>query len=91
VSDDIREVARKRIKARRDFWYLMVIFAIVIVIVIAVWAITGMGYFWPMWAIFGLLIATVFSALSTFGPMSRPITQDRIDEEVRKMGGGPTA
>ena len=91
MSDDIREFARKRIKARRDFWYMIGIFVIVTIIVTAVWAISGGGYFWPMWPIFGFAIATLFSALSTFGPASRPITQERIDEEVRRMGGGPTA
>ncbi|MGN6327103.1 2TM domain-containing protein [Pseudolysinimonas sp.] len=88
---DIREVARKRIKARRDFWYMILVFVIILALCSAVWALTGMGYFWPMWLIFGFGIATLFSALSTFGPGSRPISQQRIDDEVRKLGGGPGA
>jgi len=85
---DIREVARKRIKARRNFWYTELIFVIVFVICAAIWALTGMGYFWPLWPLVGFAIATLFSALSTFGPSSRPISQQRIDEEVRRLGGG---
>jgi uncharacterized membrane protein len=91
MSDDIREVARKRIKGRRDFWYMVAIFVVVSVILIAVWALTTKGYFWPMWPLFGFAIATVFSALSVFGPGSRPISQERIDEEVRRLGGDPRA
>jgi uncharacterized membrane protein len=91
VSEDIREIARKRIKARRDFWYMIAVFIVVSIILIAVWAFSGTGYFWPMWPLFGFGIATVFSALSVFGPTSRPISQDRIDDEVRKLGGDPRA
>ena len=91
MSDDIREVARKRIKARRDFWYMVLVFVIIMALCTVVWALTGMGYFWPMWPLFGFLIATVFSALSTFGPGARPITEQHIDDEVRRMGGGPQA
>ena len=88
---DIREVARKRIKARRDFWYMVLVFVIIVALCTAVWLLTGALYFWPMWLIFGFAIATLFNALSTFGPGSRPISQQRIDEEVRKLGGGPPA
>jgi uncharacterized membrane protein len=84
---DIREVARKRIKARRDFWYMIAVFIVVFALCTAIWALTGMGYFWPMWPLFGFGIATLFSALSTFGPSSRPISEQRIDDEVRKLGG----
>jgi uncharacterized membrane protein len=92
VSDDIREVARKRIKARRDFWYMIAVFVVVSILLIAVWAFTGAhSYFWPMWPLFGFGIATVFTALSVFGPTSRPISQERIDDEVRKLGGDPRA
>lgn len=89
MSDqDLREFARKRIKARRDFWYMLAVFAIVIALCCAVWALSGMGYFWPMWLIFGFAIATLFSALSTFGPGSRPISEQHVDDEVRRLGGG---
>ncbi len=88
MTDDIREVARKRIKARRDFWYMILVFVILTALFVVVWALSGMGYFWPMWPLFGFAIATVFSALSTFGPGSRPISEQHIDDEVRKLGGG---
>jgi uncharacterized membrane protein YhaH (DUF805 family) len=88
MSDDIREVARKRIKARRDFWYMIIVFVVIAAFCIGIWALTGMGYFWPMWPLFGFAIATIFTAISTFGPGSRPISDAHIDEEVRRLGGG---
>jgi hypothetical protein len=91
VTDDLREVARKRIKARRDFWYMELVFVTITALCVIVWLVSGMGYFWPMWPIFGFVIATIFTAISTFGPGSRPISEDRIDDEVRRLGGGPSA
>ena len=87
MSEDIREQARKRIQARRDFWQMLAVFGGIIVILVVIWAATGAGYFWPMWPIFGLAIATIFTALNAFGPFNRPITDAHIDEEVRKLGG----
>jgi uncharacterized membrane protein len=87
TDPDLREFARKRIKARRDFWSMILVFIIVFALCAAVWFLTGRGYFWPIWLLFGFGIATLFSALSTFGPGSRPISKDHIDEEVRKLGG----
>ena len=87
TDPDLREFARKRIKARRDFWYMVCVFVVVFVLCVVIWALTGMRYFWPMWPLLGFAIATVFSAISTFGPASRPISQERIDEEVRRLGG----
>jgi hypothetical protein len=91
VTDDLREVARKRIRARHDFWYMELVFLTITALCVIVWLVSGMGYFWPMWPLFGFVIATIFTAISTFGPGSRPISEGRIDDEVRKLGGGPNA
>ena len=89
MSDDIRDVARKRIKARSDFWVMVGIFAGLSVLFTVIWFIGGAdSYFWPAWPMLGFAIATFFNGLSTFGPGSRPITEDRIDAEVRKINGG---
>lgn len=89
MTDDIREIARKRIKARRDFWQMVAVFVIVSIILVAVWAASGVGYFWPLWPMLGFAIATLFSALATFGPLAQPISEAHIDAEIKRMGGGP--
>lgn len=90
MTDDIREVARKRIKARREFWTMVMIFVVITILLNVIWYITSgvSGYYWPMWPMIGFGIAIVFNALSTFGPGSMPITDQRIDAEIRRMGGG---
>ena len=84
----MRAVAVKRIKAKRDFWRLLGVFVIVGLILTAIWALSGGGYYWPMWAIFGMGIAALFTGWGAYGPAERPVTQQEIDDEIRKMGGG---
>lgn len=89
MNDQLRDAARKRIKSRREFWNMVIIFVIVTLIVNAVWFFSGRhSYYWPVWPMIGFAIAILFTALGTFGPGSKPITDEAIDEEIRRMGGG---
>lgn len=87
MNEELRDIARKRIKAKRDFWNLVFVFAIVTVIVNAVWLFSGVGYYWPAWPMLGFVIALFFNGLSAFGPGNRPISEDAVDREVRKLSG----
>ena len=47
MSDDIREFARKTLKAKNDFKIMAAIFAVVTVLLVAIWFFSGYrGYFW---------------------------------------------
>jgi len=35
---------------------------------IAVWALTGREYFWPVWPILGFTIAIIWQAFAVWGP-----------------------
>lgn len=85
MSNELREAAVKRIKAKRDFWRLLAVFAIVTGILTAIWAMSGGGYYWPMWAIFGMGIALAFSGLGAYGPASSPPTEEQIAQEMERM------
>lgn len=91
MNDEIREAARSRIKARRGFWNMLLVFLVITVILNVIWFVSEPGaYYWPMWPMIGFGIATLFSAINVFGAGSRPITETDIDREVRKLGGdGP--
>lgn len=86
-QEELRKQAIHRVKAKQSFWRLAGVFAIVWLILIAVWAMSGRGYFWPMWAIFGMGIALAFSAWGAYGP-HQGVTEEEIDAEMRKMQGG---
>ena len=46
-----REPVRKRLQDRRDFGLHVVVFVVVNAFLVAAWAITGSGYFWPAWVL----------------------------------------
>lgn len=85
MSTELRDAAIKSIKAKRDFWRLLGIFAIVSGILTAIWALSGGGYFWPIWAMFGMGVAAAFSALSAYGPGKQPPSEQQIDNEMRRL------
>jgi len=86
-ADDIRAAARARLKARNDFTVMLAIFAVIIVLLIAIWFFSsGPGsYFWPVWPILGMTIAAVFVGLDAYGVTRRHITEADIDAEVDRM------
>jgi hypothetical protein len=93
-NEDLRAAAEKRLSDQANFKRLAGVFVIVWAILIAVWALSGRGYFWPIWAIFGMGIALAFMGWGAYGPRPSGPTQDQIDAEMRKMGepgepGGP--
>ena len=100
-ADDIRAAARARLKARNDFKIMLAIFAVITVLLLAIWFFsTGQpsgftSYFWPVWPILGMAIAAIFAGLDAYGITRRYITEADIDAEISRMtkkpGGGPTS
>jgi uncharacterized membrane protein len=96
-ADDIRAAARARLKARNDFKIMLVIFAVIIVLLIAIWFFsTGLpsgftSYFWPVWPILGMTIAAVFVGLDAYGVTRRYITEQDVDAEIERMTKKPSA
>lgn len=88
-DDELRTAARKRLKAKRDFLNYLGVWAAVSLLLVAIWFFTGaIGYFWPVWPIFGMGVAALFMGLDAYGPGRRQITEADIDAEVRRMTGG---
>jgi 4-hydroxybenzoate polyprenyltransferase len=87
MSDADRQIARKRLKARRDFASTVVTLVVVGVVLVAIWFVTtgGNGYFWPLWPLLGFAIAIVFSGLNAFGVLNRDISDSEIDAEIARM------
>jgi hypothetical protein len=84
LQDEARKQAIKRLKAKRDFKSFLGTAAVVIVVVVAIWALSDSDYFWPIWVILGLGIALFFSGLQAYGPHQGPITEAEIQREIDK-------
>lgn len=79
-----RELARSRIRARRDFTAHLVSYLVVNAFLVGIWAATGAGYFWPGWVLGGWGAGLVLHAWDTF--LRRPVTEADVEAEVRRMG-----
>lgn len=77
-----REAARRRVQARRDFGSHLVAYVVINAFLVVVWAITGAGYFWPVWVLAGWGIFLVLHAWEVF--VRRPVTESDIDAELHR-------
>lgn len=85
TEDSERKRAIERLEEKRSFAAHAGAYVIVNLFLVGLWAVTGAGYFWPVWSILGWGIGLGFHAWSTY--FERPITEADIDEEMRKGRG----
>ena len=83
VVADERQHARKRVQARRDFGAHLVSYLVVNAFLILVWAVTGAGYFWPIWVIGGWGVGLALHAWDTF--LRKPVTEADVDAELTRQ------
>ena len=81
-QDSVREAAIKRLKDKRDFRMHVVTYVTINVMLIGIWALTGHGYFWPVWVLGGWGVGLVLHAWTTF--FTKPITEAQIEREMSK-------
>ena len=65
-EDADRARVRKRLEARRDFGSHLVAYVVVNAFLVGVWALTGTGYFWPVWVLAGWGAGLVLHAWEVF-------------------------
>ena len=76
------EDARKRVVARWEFRSHLVVYVVVNAFLVMIWAITGAGYFWPVWILGGWGIGLVLHAWDAF--FHRPVTDRDIEAELHR-------
>jgi len=83
-ADPARQAAVDRLEAQRGLVRLAGTALGVCVLLVVIWALSGAGYFWPMWAMFGFAVALVGGAWRAYGPRQRPITDADIEREMHR-------
>lgn len=75
AESDPRSQTVERTKRKRAFRSTAITFALIVALLIAIWAIAGGGFFWPVFPLIALGIALGFQAWGTFGH-EKPATRE---------------
>ena len=81
--DDRRAEALRRLNEKRDFRTHLAVYVIVNAMLVAIWAVTGADFFWPVFPILGWGIGLAIHAYTVF--FVRPFTEDDIRREMDRL------
>jgi adenylate cyclase len=76
------KAAIKRIRAKRALGLHAAVYLAINLLLVAVWALTSRGYFWPIWPILGWGVGLGVHYWTVF--FGRPISDDEIRREMEK-------
>jgi hypothetical protein len=83
MSDDsARQQAIQRLHQRRGFLNYVIGAVVISLFMVVIWALSGRGYFWPVWVMGGFLIGGIFYGVNNI--MNKPLTEDQIQREMQK-------
>lgn len=77
-----REAALARLEAKREFRSHVAVYVVVNTVLVLIWAMSGQGYFWPVWAILGWGVGLVLHGWKVF--YEKPISEEEIRREMEK-------
>ena len=80
---ELREQAKKRLNKRRELGSHLVAYVVINAMLIAIWAMTGAGYFWPAWVLFGWGVGVVLNVWDVY--FRRPVTEHDIQREIERL------
>ena len=86
MTEEQRQGAIQRIRAKRGFWLHFATYLAVNALLVVIWAMTSPGHFWPIWPMLGWGIGVIANAVSVY---VRPteISEERIDREMQTRLG----
>jgi hypothetical protein len=82
-EQELRKLAVSRLKKKRDFSTHVVVYVIVNAMLVGIWAVTGAGFFWPIFPILGWGIGVGANAWDVYG--RKPITEDEVARETERL------
>jgi len=89
-EDEIYEVAKKRVKAKRGFYGHLGSWAVVNAVLVIVWALTDQGgYMWFLWplCIWGFFVLVNFIQVFVFKPKLDKAEIEKEAERIRREQG----
>jgi 2TM domain len=83
-DEELRQQAIRRIKAKREFRGHVFAYVAVNTLLVVIWAVTGAGFFWPIFPMLGWGIGLAFHGWETYSPRDQ-ISEDEIQNEIRRL------
>jgi hypothetical protein len=82
TEDTIRVRAIQRLKKKRELQAHLLAYMTINAFIIAIWAATGQGFFWPVFPLLGWGIGVIFHIWDVY--RGEP-TEDEISREMARM------
>ncbi len=79
-NQDRREAAVERVKAKRDFRRHVVVYVVVNLFLIGIWALGDGGFFWPIFVILGWGVGLLINGWDAY--FKKPISEEEIQREI---------
>jgi hypothetical protein len=79
----LRDLAIQRLKKQHNFRAHLLIYTLVNAFLVAIWVVTGHGFFWPIFPIVGWGIGVVMNAWDVY--RSDEPTEERIRREMERI------
>jgi hypothetical protein len=89
TSPDLRDRAVSSLKRKQAFKQSLVSYVAVNVLMVAIWALTGGGYFWPAWVMGGWGLGLAMQGYNAYGA-SHGISETEVSQEMARLGAGQT-
>jgi hypothetical protein len=83
--DDLRKLAITQLRKKRGLQAHIIVYLSVNLLLVAIWYVSGRGYFWPVFPILGWGIGVVFNIWDVYVPDR--MTEERIQQEIRRLKG----
>ena len=83
TEQEIREQAIELLKKKRDFKMHVLMYVTVNAFLVAIWAVSDSGFFWPIFPILGWGIGVIANAYDVYG--RKPISEEEIRREVDRL------
>ena len=84
-DDALRQRAVQRLRKKAEFRSHLTSYVLVNGALVVIWALTGAGYFWPIWPILGWGVGIGFHAWETYGHPNRGPSEDDIRREMDRL------
>jgi hypothetical protein len=78
----LRDQAISRLRKKRDLGAHLLAYVLVNAMLIGIWAVTGAGFFWPVFPLLGWGIGVAFHIWDIY---QQPVSEEEIRREMTRM------